>query len=103
LYASEILHLAGIHPARPADRLTPARIERLASAVTVILETAIRYEGSTLSDGTYRNALNEAGGYQNAHRVYDREHETCPTCQGPPIRRIVQAQRSTFFCKACQK
>lgn len=103
LYASEILHLAKIHPTRPADRLGNERIARLAAAVRTILETAIRYEGSTLSDGTYRNALNQAGGYQNAHRVYDREAETCPTCQGPPIVRIVQAQRSTFFCRACQR
>ena len=103
LYASEILHLAKIHPSRPADRLGNDRIARLATAVRTILETAIRYEGSTLSDGTYRNALNQAGGYQNAHRVYDREHESCPTCQGPPIVRIVQAQRSTFFCRVCQK
>ncbi|MBS0265121.1 MAG: bifunctional DNA-formamidopyrimidine glycosylase/DNA-(apurinic or apyrimidinic site) lyase [Planctomycetes bacterium] len=103
LYASEILHLAGINPTRPADRLNPARLQRLAAAVRSVLETAIRYEGSTLSDGTYRNALNQAGSYQNAHRVYDRENETCPTCQGPPIERIVQAQRSTFYCRACQR
>ncbi|MBI3865968.1 MAG: bifunctional DNA-formamidopyrimidine glycosylase/DNA-(apurinic or apyrimidinic site) lyase [Planctomycetia bacterium] len=103
LYASEILHRAGIHPARQANRLTRSRVERLAAAVRTILEEAIRHEGSTLSDGTYRNALNQAGEYQNAHRVYDREEQPCKTCQGPPIVRIVQAQRSTFFCPACQK
>ena len=37
-----------------------------------VLELAILHEGSTLSDGTYRNALNQSGGYQNHHRVYDR-------------------------------
>jgi formamidopyrimidine-DNA glycosylase len=67
-----------------------------------VLHLAIKYEGSTLSDGTYRNALNKSGGYQNEHRVYDRENETCPTCQQQPIVRIVQAQRATFFCKKCQ-
>lgn len=103
LYASEILHRAGIHPARKASRLKPREIMRLADSVRSILEDAIRYEGSTLSDGTYRNALNETGGYQSAHRVYDREGETCLTCHAEEIRRIVQAQRSTFFCKACQK
>lgn len=103
LYASEILHLAGIHPARRSSRLKIAEIERMAECVRLVLEEAIRYEGSTLSDGTYRNALNEAGGYQNAHRVYDRKGDTCPTCHRDEIRRIVQAQRSTFFCPACQK
>jgi formamidopyrimidine-DNA glycosylase len=103
LYASEILHLAGIHPARRSSRLKIAEIHRLAECVQLVLEAAIRFEGSTLSDGTYRNALNEAGGYQNAHRVYDRKGDTCPTCRRDEIRRIVQAQRSTFFCPACQK
>jgi formamidopyrimidine-DNA glycosylase len=72
-------------------------------AVRQVLLTAIRYEGSTLNDGTYRNALNQDGGYQNHHRVYDREGEICPTCGQAEIRRIVQAQRSTFYCPRCQK
>lgn len=103
LYASEILHLARIHPARKTDRLTARDLLRLADSVKSILEEAIRFEGSTLSDGTYRNALNQAGEYQNAHRVYDREGESCPTCGRAAVRRIVQAQRSTFFCRVCQK
>ena len=103
LYASEILHLAGIHPARRASRLKSAELARLAESVRTVLEAAIRYEGSTLSDGTYRNALNQAGSYQNAHRVYDRRGQFCLTCRGTEIRRIVQAQRSTYFCPRCQK
>jgi formamidopyrimidine-DNA glycosylase len=103
LYASEILHLAGIHPARPAARLTRAMVNRLAHAMRAVLEEAIRYEGSTLGDGTYRNALNKSGGYQNAHRVYARQGERCPTCGRGVIQRIVQAQRSTFFCPRCQR
>jgi formamidopyrimidine-DNA glycosylase len=103
LYASEILHMAGIHPERKANRLKAKQVERMGECVLSILNEAILHEGSTLSDGTYRNALNQSGGYQNAHRVYDREGEPCATCHGPPIRRIVQAQRSTFFCPACQK
>ena len=75
----------------------------MAEAVRTVLETAIRYEGSTLNDGTYRNALNEDGGYQNHHRVYDREGEQCSNCGQSSIRRIVQAQRSTFFCPSCQR
>ena len=54
----------------------------IADATHAVLETAIRYEGSTLGDGTYRNALNQAGGYQNHHRVYDRAGEACPRCGG---------------------
>lgn len=103
LYASEILHVSKIAPETRACDLKPVQIRRMAEATTEILNTAIRYEGSTLSDGTYRNALNRSGGYQNAHRVYDREGEKCLTCNRGTIVRIVQGQRSTFFCRVCQK
>lgn len=102
LYASEILHMAGVHPQTRCDRLTRKRWSRIHRCMNDVLEVAIRYEGSTLSDGTYRNALNKAGGYQNEHRVYDRANQMCPSCREQPIQRIVQAQRSTFFCKKCQ-
>lgn len=103
LYASEILHLAGIHPSKRCDRVTSGDWQRLQAAMDEVLETAIRYEGSTLSDGTYRNALNDPGGYQHCHRVYDREGQSCPSCGKGAIKRIVQAQRSTFYCPKCQK
>ncbi len=102
LYASEILHMARIKPTRPANKLTRDQTQRLGTATRNVLLEAIRHEGSTLSDGTYRNALNQSGGYQNAHQVYDREGEECSTC-GSKIVRIVQAQRSTFYCRLCQR
>ena len=102
LYASEILHLAGIHPQRRCSAMTQTQWQAIAVATKKVLNKAIRYEGSTLSDGTYRNALNKQGGYQNQHQVYDKENQTCPRCQKTRIRRIVQTQRSTFFCKTCQ-
>jgi formamidopyrimidine-DNA glycosylase len=102
LYASEILHLALVHPATRCDRIKSAEWQRIHEAMRGVLETAIRLEGSTLSDGTYRNALNEDGGYQYHHRVYDRAGEQCLTCCHAAIERIVQAQRSTFFCRHCQ-
>ncbi len=103
LYASEILHVAGIDPLRSARTLRHAEIRRLADAARSVLELAIRYEGSTLGDGTYRNALNQSGRYQNEHRVYMREGEMCSTCNRGIIVRVVQAQRSTFHCPKCQK
>lgn len=103
LYASEILHLAGVDPRRRCDLLRAAQWQRIHAAMLEVLELAIRYEGSTLGDGTYRNALNEQGGYQNHHRVYDRAGERCPSCRTGSIQRIVQAQRSTFFCDKCQR
>lgn len=101
LYASEILHLAAVHPRRRCHQIKLADWQRIHSAMRHVLEEAIRHEGSTLSDGTYRNALNTAGNYQNHHRVYDRAEEQCGACRSVIVR-IVQAQRSTFFCPTCQ-
>ena len=103
LYAAEILHAAGVHPAKRCDRLMSAEWDHLHAALQHVLSEAVRYEGSTLSDGTYRNALNTPGSYQNHHRVYDRAGQPCSTCGAGPIRRIVQAQRATFFCPGCQR
>jgi formamidopyrimidine-DNA glycosylase len=102
LYASEILNVARIHPELPCSRLTPAAWQRLHQAVRVVLIEAIHYEGSTLSDGTYRNALNDPGSYQNHHRVYDRGGQPCRSCGRGIVQRTVQAQRSTFYCPVCQ-
>ena len=102
IYASEILHKAGIAPECPAGELDQAALNRLASATRLILSRAIKAEGSTLEDGTYRNVLNQNGSYQNEHKVYQKDGEPCPTCGAGIIERKVLGQRATFFCPACQ-
>jgi formamidopyrimidine-DNA glycosylase len=103
LYASELLHQARVSPLRPCEALTRLQCKRIHEAMIDILNAAIHHEGSTLADGTYRNAINGEGSYQNHHRVYDRKDQICPSCQKSRIRRIVQAQRSTFYCPRCQR
>lgn len=103
LYAAEILFDSEIDPRAICCRLSKRQWERIASNTRSVLKTAIQYEGSTLSDGTYRNALYESGGYQNHHRVYDRAGERCFRCESGVVTRIVQAQRATFYCPSCQK
>lgn len=103
LYASEILYWSRIDPRVPANRLNASQWQRLHRALRAVLKKAIRLEGSTLSDGTYRNSLNQAGGYQN-HCVYGRAGANCLRCgKQSRVVRIVQAQRSTFWCPRCQK
>jgi formamidopyrimidine-DNA glycosylase len=103
LYASEILFVAGIDPRLTCAKITQMQWKRLHLAIGIVLNEAVAHEGSTLSDGTYRNALNDPGSYQNMHRVYDRAGETCRRCNAGVIVRIVQAQRSTFYCPVCQR
>ncbi|MEM9826258.1 MAG: bifunctional DNA-formamidopyrimidine glycosylase/DNA-(apurinic or apyrimidinic site) lyase [Planctomycetota bacterium] len=103
LYAAEILFLSKIDPRLRCNRVSMPKWRRIAAATHEVLKLAIEHEGSTLSDGTYRNVLNDPGGFQNYHRVYDREGQTCRVCRSGIIRRIVQTQRSTFFCPVCQR
>lgn len=102
IYASEILHLAGIHPQTACNRLQPEHWQNLCLATHAILEEAIRCQGSTLSDGMYRTPLDAAGGYQDRHQVYQRGGQACLRCGRNAIVRLVQVQRSTFFCPTCQ-
>ena len=103
LYASEILYRAGLDPTRPCLSLNDHEWQTLWRAARSILQQAIRYEGSTLADGTYRNALNRSGQYQDRHRVYGKSGESCRRCRQGKITRIVQNQRATFYCPRCQK
>lgn len=103
LYASEILHRVGLHPAVPCNRLRPAQWKRLHAAMGEVLQEAIHHQGSTLRDGTYRIARNRPGGFQLFHRVYQRAGQPCIQCGKAHIVRTVQAQRSTFHCPVCQR
>jgi formamidopyrimidine-DNA glycosylase len=103
LYASEILHRAKIHPSRSCDALTPGDWKKIHAAMRTVLQSAIRHQGSTLRDGTYRIARDNPGNFQTRLRVYQRTGETCLQCACAKIIRIMQAQRSTFFCPKCQR
>lgn len=99
IYASEALFRSGIHPARAANRLSLARVTRLHDAIRGVLSRAIAAGGSSLKD--FRHADGELGYFQLETRVYEREGLPCCTCD-TPIKRVVQAQRSTYYCPRCQ-
>jgi len=100
IYASEALFRARINPKLPARRLGPARCDRLAAAIQEVLTEAIRVGGSTLRD--FVSAAGDEGYFMLDAAVYEREGAPCRRC-GTPIRRIVQGQRSTYYCPACQR
>jgi formamidopyrimidine-DNA glycosylase len=100
IYAAEALFLAGIHPRTHAKRLSLERCARLAAAIKRTLRAAIRAGGSTLRD--FAGADGAPGYFQMRTWVYDRAGEPCRRC-GAPVRRIVQGQRATFYCRRCQK
>ncbi|MBL8382019.1 MAG: bifunctional DNA-formamidopyrimidine glycosylase/DNA-(apurinic or apyrimidinic site) lyase [Burkholderiales bacterium] len=99
IYASESLFRARIHPGTAAGRVSLARYARLVPEIRAVLAEAIDKGGSTLRD--FRTS-DGPGYFQLDYRVYDRAGLPCRVC-GTPIRRIVQGQRSTFYCPRCQR
>ena len=100
IYASEALFLASIHPKRRADRISLDRMSRLADAIKMVLQNAIEAGGTTLRD--FHGGDGEPGYFQQKLGVYGREGEPCRRCKRP-ISVLVLGQRSTFYCKDCQK
>lgn len=100
IYASEILHGARVDPRRRAGALAVAEWDAIAAETARVLGAAIARMGTTFS--TYRTLWNEPGSFAEELAVYDRAGEPCRRCGGR-IRRVVQLQRSTYFCPGCQR
>lgn len=100
IYASEILFVSRINPRRKAGKIKPEEIKRLHRATIDVLQEAVRRRGTSMRN--YRDGNGQKGGFMKRIKVYGRENEQCYRCDGP-ILKIVQAGRSTFFCKTCQR
>jgi len=100
IYANEALFLAGIHPARPAGRISARRYERLAQSVRDILQQAIAQGGTTLRD--FVGGDGRPGYFRQTLRVYGRAGQPCPVCN-TRLRVTHIGQRSTFYCPRCQR
>ncbi|NOT33063.1 MAG: bifunctional DNA-formamidopyrimidine glycosylase/DNA-(apurinic or apyrimidinic site) lyase [Candidatus Eisenbacteria bacterium] len=100
IYASEILHRTSIDPRRRAGTLRAPEWDAIAREIVVVLTESIERMGTTFS--MYRSLWGEPGAYGEQLRVYDRAGEPCRRCD-TTIRRIVQGQRSTYFCPRCQR
>ena len=102
IYVCEVLHRAGISPARQAGRIAAARVARLVPVIRAVLTEAIAAGGSSLRD--HRQTDGDLGYFQHDFRVYGRAGAPCPTpgCDGT-IARLVQGGRSSFHCPRCQR
>ena len=102
IYVSEVLFEAGLSPRRLARTVTLERATRLVGAIRGVLKRAIAAGGSSLRN--YVQASGELGYFQHQWAVYGKEGEPCPACDcGGGIRRIVQSNRSTFYCAKRQR
>ncbi len=100
IYANEALFASGILPGRRAGLISRARYQRLSEDIKHTLGDAIAAGGTTLRDFT--DADGRPGYFRHRLRVYGQDGAPCPRC-GQPIQRTVVAQRSSFFCRHCQR
>ncbi len=97
IYVCEALYHAGLSPERPAHTLDAAACETLVAAIKSVLTRAIAAGGSSLKD--YVQANGELGYFQHQWAVYGKEGQPCPACDcDEKIQRMVQSNRSTFYC-----
>lgn len=95
IYTDEALHMAGLHPLTPANKLSQKQSKKLLISIRAVLKEGIRRNGASI-DWVYRG-----GDFQNHFFVYQREGEVCRKC-GTIIHRITVGQRGTHFCPVCQ-
>lgn len=99
IYACESLFQAGIHPERKAGSISKKRSILLTQHIKRVLQKAIDAGGTTLQD--FSQVDGSPGYFTQTLNVYGRENSRCYSCNGKIVR-IVQNQRSTFYCKSCQ-
>jgi formamidopyrimidine-DNA glycosylase len=100
IYANEALFAAGILPSRQVNRISLKRYERLVASIKSVLTGAIQHGGTTFRD--FCDADGNPGNFQFRLMVYDRAGQFCYSC-GTPIHYMRLAQRSTYFCRKCQR
>jgi formamidopyrimidine-DNA glycosylase len=88
IYASESLWRARINPRRRSDRLRSEELRGLGRGIVASLRRAIAH-GPRIFEA-------------QQFAVYGREGRPCRRC-GTVIRRMVQSQRSTYYCPHCQR
>ena len=100
IYANEALFHAKINPQTAAGRIGLSRYKMLVPQIKSVLEMAIEAGGSSLRD--FVKSDGNPGYFQQQYWVYGRSGKACKKC-GTVIRQIKQAQRSSFYCPACQR
>ena len=96
IYSTEACFRAKVDPRRKGPTLAAREVKALAGAIVKAMR-----EGIARQEGPEITYVEEGG--ENPFLVYGREGERCPRCRKAKIERVVQAQRSTFFCPRCQK
>ena len=102
IYANEILFYCKINPYKEARNLSNKQIKKLSKYSKLVLNQSIKFGGSSIKD--FKNVKGMSGLFQNNFKVYNRQGKNCvrKNCEGKIIK-IFISNRSSFFCKFCQK
>ena len=97
IWAAEVLYRARISPDTPANQLSARQCQRLYQQIRQTLTSALQPVERYIAQHGSCIGMNTVSFF-----VYGREDEPCRRCR-TPIRRIIIAGRSTYFCPRCQK
>jgi formamidopyrimidine-DNA glycosylase len=102
IYASEILFLSKIDPAKQVRLLKENDRRKIIINSRKILFDAIKKGGSSIRN--FQNISGAKGNFQKVFKVYQREGLNCKRFKcGGIIEKKIISNRSTFFCNTCQK
>jgi formamidopyrimidine-DNA glycosylase len=99
IYACESLFLSSILPHKNAHKVSLEKYKLLAKHIRAILKKAIIAGGSSISD--FKTGDNQNGYFQMQFKVYQKTGLPCFKCK-TPIKKMILAGRSSFYCPSCQ-
>ena len=102
IYVNEILFFSGVRPTKKIKKLTNFEIKKIIKFSKKIISKAILLGGSSIKD--FSSSSGKKGSFQQLFRVYGKKGENCTKlmCKGR-VKKIVIANRASFFCNKCQK
>ena len=99
---SEILFIAGIHPARKARELSKGEICKLARITLDISQRSYASQGVTIPDQQYKALKKKGVSYGKARFfVFSRANQPCRVCK-TKIKRSTANSRRIYTCATCQ-
>ena len=102
IYVNEILFFSGVRPTKKIKKLTTFEIQKIIKFSKKIISKAIILGGSSIKD--FSSSSGKKGSFQQHFSVYGKKGENCfkANCFGK-IKKIIIANRASFFCNKCQK
>lgn len=97
--ASEICARAKILPTRLNKDIKKSEFPKILKAIHTVLDGSLTSGGTTFQ--SYRDSTGEKGKGVEHLVVYNQK--ICQMCKKTPVKKIILAQRGTYYCPNCQK